>query len=293
MACAETASTLIAEPQSDLAAVPGPGPHSRGQRHIRVPDFWSQQPPRPGAAVDLTNDESDVDINVKARQALIAALGGLRKARRRPGQRARVSPQSFPTKWMSNWRAKPIGSSETWPFFATESRKVCATTSLRPRLFRRPGIWTSGPNSTRRLPPCGSRQMSRMPTPFAASSAPNWPRTSSAAATMIMLLLRRNRAHWSFLAGDASVPRGILEEICETGRLRHPTNLGDACLLLGRAYLATGDKDAARTCAHGGRSPLRTCRCSSPRPASPRLPQVRTGQGVLLVLAVTRHGLRP
>jgi len=60
------------------------------------------------------------------------------------------------------------------------------------------------------------------------------------------LLLRRNRAHWSFLAGDAQTAVDILEEICAAEGHVSPQVLGDSCFLLGRALLATGDGAAAR-----------------------------------------------
>lgn len=61
-----------------------------------------------------------------------------------------------------------------------------------------------------------------------------------------LMLLRRNRAHWSYLAGDAESAVALLEDIRATSRIVTPQILGDVCLLLGRSYLATGDRDAAR-----------------------------------------------
>ena len=59
-----------------------------------------------------------------------------------------------------------------------------------------------------------------------------------------ILLLRRNRAHWNFLAGDAAGAAEILEDICTAAVA--PQLLGDAWFLLGRSYLSMGDESAAR-----------------------------------------------
>jgi hypothetical protein len=61
-----------------------------------------------------------------------------------------------------------------------------------------------------------------------------------------LLLLKLNRAHWSYLVGEPGPAVALLEEIRTTGERASPQILGEACLLLGRAYLSTGDKAAAR-----------------------------------------------
>lgn len=59
-------------------------------------------------------------------------------------------------------------------------------------------------------------------------------------------LLKLNRAHWSYLAGDSESAVTLLEEIRADGKNVAPQILGQACLLLGRSYLSRGDKAAAR-----------------------------------------------
>lgn len=61
-----------------------------------------------------------------------------------------------------------------------------------------------------------------------------------------LLLLRFNRAHWSYAAGDLKSAVALLEEIRVSGEKASPQILGEACLLLGRAYLLMGDRAAAR-----------------------------------------------
>jgi hypothetical protein len=59
-------------------------------------------------------------------------------------------------------------------------------------------------------------------------------------------LLKLNRAHWTFLAGDAPAAIALLEDLCRLEDGISPQRAGEACLLLGRAYLATGNNPAAR-----------------------------------------------
>ena len=59
-------------------------------------------------------------------------------------------------------------------------------------------------------------------------------------------LLKLNRAHWTLLAGDATTAIGLLEELCRLEDGISPQRTGEACLLLGRAYIATGNNAAAR-----------------------------------------------
>ena len=59
-------------------------------------------------------------------------------------------------------------------------------------------------------------------------------------------LLKLNRAHWTFLAGDAPTAIGLLNDLCRLESGLSPQRTGEACLLLGRAYIATGNNAAAR-----------------------------------------------
>lgn len=61
-----------------------------------------------------------------------------------------------------------------------------------------------------------------------------------------LLLLKLNRAHWSYLAGDPGAAVALLEEICAAGKYVGPQILGQACLLLGRARLSEGDATGSR-----------------------------------------------
>jgi hypothetical protein len=60
------------------------------------------------------------------------------------------------------------------------------------------------------------------------------------------LLMKLNRAHWNFLAGDAEAATELLDQIRADPEKPSPQILGEACLLLGRAHLSMGNLGAAR-----------------------------------------------
>ena len=61
-----------------------------------------------------------------------------------------------------------------------------------------------------------------------------------------LLLLRLNRGHWKFLAGEMAESVQLLEGICVEVDHTGPQILGEACLLLGRANAAMGNRAAAQ-----------------------------------------------
>lgn len=60
-----------------------------------------------------------------------------------------------------------------------------------------------------------------------------------------VLLQKMNRGHWNFLAGDPAGAVQLLDDVCERVDVLPPQALGEACLLLGRAQKALGDKASA------------------------------------------------
>lgn len=59
-------------------------------------------------------------------------------------------------------------------------------------------------------------------------------------------LMKLNRGHWSFLAGDSQTAIDLLQIVCADADTTLPQILGEARLLLGRAFSASGNPDAAR-----------------------------------------------
>ncbi|AXJ10082.1 hypothetical protein CFN17_10945 [Arthrobacter sp. PM3] len=60
------------------------------------------------------------------------------------------------------------------------------------------------------------------------------------------LLLKLNRGHWSYLAGESAAAVELLEQICADLETPSPQILGEANLLLGRSYAALGKSAEAR-----------------------------------------------
>jgi hypothetical protein len=60
------------------------------------------------------------------------------------------------------------------------------------------------------------------------------------------LLMRLNRGHWSFLAGDSGTAIELLQAVCADADTTLPQILGEARLLLGRAFSASRNPKAAR-----------------------------------------------
>ena len=61
------------------------------------------------------------------------------------------------------------------------------------------------------------------------------------------ILLKLNRGHWNFLAGDPQSAIGILTEISTVEEKTSPQILGEASLLLGRSHAAMGNGPEAQT----------------------------------------------
>ena len=61
------------------------------------------------------------------------------------------------------------------------------------------------------------------------------------------ILLKLNRGHWNFLAGDPQSAIEILTEVSTVAEKTSPQILGEASLLLGRSYAAMGNVPEAQT----------------------------------------------
>ncbi|MET3809313.1 hypothetical protein [Arthrobacter sp. UYEF3] len=196
------------------------------------------------SAVDLTNSETDVDVNVKARQALIAVLadaGKLDEAWSESKSLAAVISDEVDVQlagkafWVIGNVAFLCDNVEEGLRF----HELAASTFSPARDL---DIWAKFNKASAAM---------RLAANVADPDTLRCIERAELATDVIggsandLLLLRRNRAHWTFLAGDAQSAVVILEDICETGTTT-PQNMGDACFLLGRAYLATDNKVAAR-----------------------------------------------
>lgn len=242
-ACAEAASTIVMESHTISSQL-------RAQVHVLVAKahqgsgLLESAAAEARAAVELTIDEADIDFNVKARQALIAALadsGKLEEAWSESKGLAAV---------ISDEVDEQLAGKAYWvignvAFLCDNVEEGLRYHELAAATFspsRDLDVWAKFNKASAAM---------RLAANVADPDTLRCIERAELATDVIggsdndLLLLRRNRAHWSYLAGDAKSAVDILEEICETGSTT-PQNTGDACLLLGRAYLATGDRMAAR-----------------------------------------------
>ena len=242
-ACADTASALV----GGLQAI---SPQLRAQVHILVAKahqgsgLLESAAAEARAAVELTNDEADIDINVKARQALIAALadsGKLTDAWSESMGLARVISDEVDDQLAGKayWVIGNVAFLCDDIAAGLRYHELAASTFSPARDLN---VWAKFNKASAAM-----RLAANVADPdtFRCIERAELATDVIGGSENDMLLLKRNRAHWSFLAGDAKSAIALLEEICGTGTASLQV-VADAWFLLGRAYLATGDKNAAR-----------------------------------------------
>jgi hypothetical protein len=197
------------------------------------------------AAADLTEGEPDVEININARQALIATLadgGRLTEAWDESQALAGIISDEVDDQVAGKayWVVGNVAFLCDRVEDGLRYHELAAST-LSP--IRNLDIWAKFNKASAAM---------RLEANVADADTLRCIERAELATDVIggsendLLLLRRNRAHWSYLVGDASSAVALLEEICATPGQVSPQVLGEACFLLARSYLASGDKDAAR-----------------------------------------------
>ena len=243
--CAALATSLISEVDDP------PNHRDQARAHILLAKarqgagLLEQAAESARAASDLTGGELDVEINIRARQALIAALadgGKLAEAWSESKGLAEV---------ISDEVDEQLAGKAYWvignvAFLCDRVHDGLRYHELAANTFsptKNLDVWAKFNKASAAM---------RLAANVADADTLRCIERAELATDVIggsendLLLLRRNRAHWSFLAGDAAAAVSLLEEIRATASLVTPQILGDVCLLLGRSYLTTGDKDAAR-----------------------------------------------
>jgi hypothetical protein len=197
------------------------------------------------AAADLTAGEPDVEINMKARQALIATLadgGHLEEAWAESKGLAAV---------ISDEVDEQLAGKAYWvignvAFLSDRVQDGLRYHELAAATFsptQNLDVWAKFNKASAAM---------RLAANVADADTLRCIERAELATDVIggsendLLLLRRNRAHWSYLAGDAATAVQLLEEIRGAAGTVSPQVIGEVCLLLGRARLATGDNAAAR-----------------------------------------------
>lgn len=243
--CAALAAILIEDQTGP------PGLHDQARTHILLAKAsqgagrLEQAAAAARDAIELTTGESESDINIKARQALIAALadgGKLSEAWQESKLLAGVVSDDVDDQLAG--KAYWVIGNVAFLFDKVEEglryHELAATTFSPTKNL---DVWAKFNKASAAM---------RLAANVADGDTLRCIERAELATDIIggseadLLLLKRNRAHWSYLAGDAESAIATLEDIRSTGRSLTPQILGDSCLLLGRAYLATGDSAMAR-----------------------------------------------
>ena len=242
--CAEAASTLVSEPQ-DIS------PQSRARVHVLMAKArqgsgsLESAALEARAAIDLTNDEADVEVNVLARQALIATLadsGKLSEAWAECKGLAAVISDDVDEQLAGKayWVIGNVAFLSDNPDEGLRYHELAATTFSPARNL---GVWAKFNKASAAM---------RLAANVADADTLRCIERAELATDVIggsandYLLLRLNRAHWSYLAGD---PHAAVELLLDFSGLEEdvsPQRSGEACLILGRALLATGERTEAR-----------------------------------------------
>ncbi|MCB5273983.1 hypothetical protein BJG92_01509 [Arthrobacter sp. SO5] len=241
--CAFVASLLLSAP-----------PVGGGQLHARVRIMLSKAWQGAGLleraadeareAAELVADEVDIEINVTARLALVAALGESGKVDDAWAESliladvisAEVDDQLLGKAYWA------IGNSAFLSGRVADGlqyHELAATTFSPARNLH---VWAKFNNASAAM---------RLAAEVADAATLRCIERAELATDVIggseesMLLQKLNRGHWNYLAGDWTAAVEILEEVCCDTDGLPPQTLGEACLLLGRAQKAIGDSAAA------------------------------------------------
>lgn len=199
------------------------------------------------AAAEMTTDEADVEINVKARQALIAALadsGKLDEA----WVESLIMEDSISAEVDDQLLGKAYWVIGNVAFLCSKVREGLHYHELAAATFspaRNLDVWAKFNKASAAM---------RLAADVADADTLRCIERAELATDVIggseddHILLRLNRGHWNYLAGDSETAIELLAAICADADADTtvPQILGEACLLLGRAYSATGDHERAK-----------------------------------------------
>jgi tetratricopeptide (TPR) repeat protein len=197
------------------------------------------------AAVELVSDDPDVETNVKARQALIAALadtGRLDEAWAECLALADVISAEVDDQLVGKayWVIGNVA------FLCNDVQQGLNYHELAAATFspaRNLDVWAKFNKASAAM---------RLAAEVADTDTLRCIERAELATDVIggsandFLLMKLNRAHWSSLAGDPAAAIELLEQVCADEDKTSPQILGEAFLLLGRANAAAGNQAAAR-----------------------------------------------
>lgn len=194
------------------------------------------------AAAELTVDEGDVEINVKARQALIAALADIGNIDEAWAE-CLVMADTVAAEVDDQLLGKAYWVIGNVAFLCNKVPEglqyhELAAETLSPA--RNLDIWAKFNTASAAM---------RLAADVADADTLRCIERAELAIDVIggseedHLLLSLNRGHWNYLAGDPETAIELLSGVCADADKAAPQILGEACLILGRAYTATGDRE--------------------------------------------------
>lgn len=197
------------------------------------------------AAVALVADENEIETNVRARQALIAALadsGGLEEA----WTESLALAEAIEAEVDDQLVGKGYWVIGNVAFLCNKVKEGLHYHELAASTFspaRNLDIWAKFNKASAAM---------RLAADVADSDTLRCIERAELATDVIggssndYLLMKLNRAHWNFLAGEAQSAIELLDEIRADPDKPSPQILGEACLLLGRAHSLIGNHNAAQ-----------------------------------------------
>lgn len=245
--CANLATDLVS------GAAPLPGSQDRARTHILLAKarqgagLLEEATKSALVAVDLTTDELDVEINIQARQALISGLadgGKLAEAWNESKLLAEVISDDVDDQLAgkSYWVIGNVAFLFDRIQDGLHYHELAAATFSPTQNL---DVWAKFNKASAAM---------RLAANIADVDTLRCIERAELATDVIggtvndHMLLKLNRAHWTLLAGDSRAAIDLLEDVCRLDDLVTPQRSGEACLLLGRAYAATGEKLLAREC---------------------------------------------
>lgn len=243
--CAHLALELLANPQGP------PAVQASARANILLSKAWQgaglleDAAEAARAAVHLSTDEADIDVNVKARQALIAALadcGKLDEAWTECRDLASVISDDVDEQLAGKafWVIGNVAFLSDRVEEGLRYHELAASTFSPARNL---DVWAKFNKASAAM---------RLAAEVADADTLRCIERAELATEVIggssndHLLLRLNRAHWSFLAGDPVATIELLDDLHSLEDNLSPQRSGEACLLLGRSQLALGNKAEAR-----------------------------------------------
>ncbi|MET3920167.1 hypothetical protein ABIB26_001093 [Arthrobacter sp. UYEF20] len=244
-ACAALASSLVSGPGSTAE------PQAQAEAYILLAKarqgagLLERAADAARAAVALVAGEHDIETNVKARQALIAALadsGGLEEA----WAESLALAEAIESEVDDQLVGKGYWVIGNVAFLCNKVQEglhyhELAAATLSPA--RNLDIWAKFNKASAAM---------RLAADVADADTLRCIERAELATDIIggssndHLLMRLNRGHWNYLAGDQKAAIELLEGVCADADKPLPQILAEACLLLGRAHSAMGNHDAAR-----------------------------------------------